>query len=276
MSDFSFSVNIDIGRLHDVVPELMAVAFGLDEFKLTQAALEDYVEEAHSTYVRYLHGQPIPGHGVIKHPTGKLAGSAYRDKRGLFSWAIGNASDYAKAIEDGAEAYDMKKNLATAPKARMTKDGHRYLIIPFRHGVVGTTRLQAMPRAVYAVAKLMAHSRALGSPATRLSATGWTVPKFTYQWQDRLGSKKGLQAHGLSEVDARRYAGMVRMGKSGQTTYLTFRVMSEKSAPGSWMRPAQPALYPLQTALEVAWTKSEHEIGEALMADIQNGLQRGW
>lgn len=269
MADFSLSIawlNLDSVR-----GELEAVVFGLDTWKRTMAVLEGYVEDAHSTYVGYLQGQPIPGKGVLKRPTGKLAQTAFRDRRGMLTWAIGNASDYAKAIEEGAPERDMKKVLATAPKARQAKDGHKYLIIPFRHGVVGTSRLQAMPRAVYALAKIMAHSRSLGSPSTRQSATGWTVPRFTYQWQDRL-NKKALHGAGLSEADARRYAGMVRMGKNGQTTYLTFRVMSEKSAPGSWMRPAQPALAPLETALSVSWEKARPEVERALEADLREAL----
>lgn len=267
-----FSLSIAWLNLDSVRAELEAVVMGLGVWQNTRDALEGYVEDAHATYVSYLQGQPIPGKGAIKRPTGILAKAAYRDKRGLLTWAIGNAAPYAKAIEEGAPEYDMKKNLATAPKARQAKDGHRYLIIPFRHGVENTVRLKAMPRAVYALAKTMAHSRALGSPTTRQSATGWTVPKFTYQWQDRLGSKKALAAAGFSMAEAKRFAGMVRMGKNGQTTYLTFRVMSEKSAPGSWMRPATAAMAPLQTALEVSWVRARPEIERALEADLREML----
>lgn len=268
----SFELSVAWLNLDSVRAEIEAVVLGLDVWGRTLEALNDYVEDAHSTYVGYLQGHPIPGKGAIKRPTGKLAQAAYRDRRGMLSWAIGNASDYAKAIEEGAPEWDMKKVLQTAPKARMSKNWQRHLIIPFRHGVVGTTRLAAMPKVVYSVAKQMAHSRALGSPTTRMSATGWTVPKFTYQWQGRLGSKKAMLASGLSEANARRYAGMVRMGKGGQTTYLTFRVMSENSAPGSWMRPAQPALAPLDTALNVAWTKARSDLERALEADLRDAL----
>lgn len=266
-----FSLSIAWLNLDSVRAELEAVVLGLDVWQRTQAALEGYVEEAHSTYVSYLQGQPIPGKGALKRPTGQLAKGAYRDRRALLTWAIGNTAEYAKAVEEGAPEFDMKKNLPTAPRARRAKDGHLYLIIPFRHGVVNTSRLKAMPRAVYTLAKTMAHSRSLGSPSTRLSGTGWTVPKFTYQWQDRV-SKKALQHAGMSDADVRRYQGMVRMGKSGQTTYLTFRVMSEKSAPGSWIRPATPAMAPLQTALEVAWTKARPEVERALEADLREAL----
>lgn len=267
----NLSLSVAWLNLDSVRAELEAVVLGLDVWHRTLDVLNGYVEDAHSTYVGYLQGQPIPGRGALKNPSGKLAKAAYRDRRGLLSWAIGNASDYAKSVEEGAEAYDMKKNLATAPKARQGKNG-RYLIIPFRHGVVGTTRLAAMPKAVYAVAKVMAHSRPLGSPTTRLSATGWTVPRFEYQWQGRMGSKKALEAHGLSKEEARRYSGMVRMGKGGQTSYLTFRVMSENSAPGSWMRPAQKAMAPLETALEVSWNKARPDIERALDADLREAL----
>ncbi len=266
-----FSLSVAWLNLDSVRAELEAVVLGLDVWQRTLAALEGYVEDAHSTYVDYLNGSPIPGHGSLKNPSGRLAKGAYHTRRALLTWAIGNSADYAKAVEEGAPAYDMKQNLPTAPRARRTKDGHLYLIIPFRHGAVNTTRLKAMPRSVYALAKTMAHSRSLGSPSTRLSGTGWTVPKFTYQWQGRV-TKKALLGAGLSDADARRYQGMVRMGGAGQTTYLTFRVMSEKSKPGSWVRPATPAMAPLQTALEVAWSKARPEVERALDADLREAL----
>ena len=267
-----FSLSIAWLNLDSVRAELEAVVLGLDVWHRTFAALDGYVEESHATYVSYLEGHPIPGKGAIKRPTGKLAHAAYHDRRGMLLWAIGNTAPYAKAIEEGAPEFDMKKNLQTAPRARQGKNGAKYLIIPFRHGVINTTRLHAMPRAVYSLAKVMAHSRALGSPSTRQSATGWTVPKFSYQWQGRLGSQKALGAAGFSEQDARRYAGMVRMGKGGQTTYLTFRVMSENSKPGSWMRPAQPALAPLEVALDVSWSKVRPDLEVALEADLREAL----
>jgi hypothetical protein len=266
-----FSLSVAWINLDSIRAELEAVVLGLDVWKRTHAVLEGYVEDAFSTYVDYLNGAAIPGHGALKNPSGRLAKDAYHDRRALLTWTIGNSADYAKAVEDGAPAFDMKQNLPTAPRARRAKDGHLYLIIPFRHGVVGTSRLKAMPRSVYALAKVMAHSRSLGSPSTRLSGTGWTVPKFNYQWQGRV-SKKALVGAGLGDDSVRRYQGMVRMGGTGQTTYLTFRVMSEKSKPGSWVRPATPAMAPLQTALEVAWTKARPDLERALEADLREAL----
>ncbi len=267
----AFSLSIAWLNLDSVRAELEAVVLGLDVWHRTLAALEGFVEDAHATYVDYLNGAPIPGHGALKNPSGRLAKGAYHDRKALLTWAIGNSADYAKAVEEGAPSYDMKQNLPSAPRARRGKDGQLYLIIPFRHGAVNTTRLKAMPRAVYTLAKVMAHSRSLGSPATRVSGTGWTVPKFHYQWQGRV-SKKALLGAGMSDSDVRRYQGMVRMGKSGQTTYLTFRVMSEKSKPGSWVRPATPAMAPLETALEVSWTRARPDVERALDADLREAL----
>ena len=51
--------------------------------------------------------------------------------------------------------------------------------------------------------------------------------------------------------------------------YITFRVMSEKSAARSWIRPAQPGLFPLETAMEQAWDENVPYLEAALWEDIQ-------
>ncbi len=162
-------------------------------------------------------------------------------------------SDYALAeeIESGRPARDLKLNIAKSRKARATKTGVKYLIIPFRHNTPTASGAGAhapqMPRAIYALAKSLAPSRVLpaGSkkPATRLSATGFTVPQHSYDWGGRLPA--GLVPKKKESHKTDIYAGMVRFntssGKSKSSAYLTFRIMSENSS--GWIVPARPGLY---------------------------------
>jgi hypothetical protein len=159
-----------------------------------------------------------------------------------FSAVIESDYKYVQDIETGRPAYDMKKMLDTSRKVRVSKDGARYLIIPFRHNTPGNdASAPAMPKAVYAQAKMLSMSTITGH-GRRVSGTGaWslktqapdTVRQRSYNWGDRLmgpGIPKNQQ-------------GMVRMntatgaGKKS-STFLTFRVMSEKSH--GWIRAAQP------------------------------------
>lgn len=162
-------------------------------------------------------------------------------------------SDYslAEEIESGRPARDLKLNIGRSQRARANKKGIKYLIIPFRHNTPTASGEGAhapqMPLSIYKVAKSLAPSRALpaGSkkPATRLSATGFTVPQHSYDWGGRLPA--GLAPKKSSSHKTDIYAGMVRFdtssGKSRSSAYLTFRIMSENSS--GWVVPAKPGLY---------------------------------
>lgn len=165
-------------------------------------------------------------------------------------------SDYAQAgpIETGRPARDLKVMLQTSRKTRQGKNG-RYLIIPMRHNTPGNTALaSAMPPAIYDKARVLAASRLLtpGSvnPATRVSATGHIVPQHSYQWGGRLPAGLAPKLKPSHKTDI--YAGMVRFDTSTpgakSSSYMTFRIMSEKSS--GWIVAAKPGLYLAQKAAE--------------------------
>lgn len=155
-------------------------------------------------------------------------------------------SDYGLAgeIEEGRPARDMKLCLPTARKARQSKAGVRYLIIPFRHGVPGTLK-NPMPPEIHEEASQLAMSRVTGV-GRRISASGKVVPQLRYRWAQEggrlpAGLADKLKPHHVADP----YAGMVRMdtssGKQKRSAYLTFRTMSAKSS--GWIVPAKPGLY---------------------------------
>lgn len=162
-------------------------------------------------------------------------------------------SDYplAEEIESGRPARDLKLNIGRSKRARSNKKGVKYLIIPFQRNTPTASGEGAhapqMPPSIYKVAKSLAPSRALpaGSkkPATRLSATGFTVPQHSYDWGGRLPAGLAPKKKESHQTDI--YAGMVRFntssGKSKSSSYLTFRIMSENSS--GWIVPARPGLY---------------------------------
>src|SRR5690606_5878487 len=122
--------------------------------------------------------------------------------------------------------------LNTSLKVRTTTKGSRFLIIPFQHNTPGANAIgRAMPDDVYALAKTLTASTVTGQ-TRRLSGTGafdiasrkrLTVNQNIYKWGSSL---QGYALH-------KHYQGMKRFDTSAggpkRSSYLTFRVMSEKS-----------------------------------------------
>lgn len=173
---------------------------------------------------------------------------------GDFSAMVESDYKYAQDIETGRPARDMKKMLDTSMKVRTTKDGTRYLIIPFRHNA------DTVPQQAKMLTKstIVGHGRRVSgngaySLATKAPAT---VRQRQYQWGDKL-SGAGV---------AKNQKGMVRMntGTSGKksSAYLTFRVMSEKSS--GWITKAQPGQHIAKGVAEDMQPLAEEAFAEAV------------
>lgn len=147
-------------------------------------------------------------------------------------------SPHAGVIEEGIEPYDMKPGLLRSPKAKVNKDGKKFITVPYRHGVPGAVGIPAMPKNVYALAQKLGFSR-------RRNALTALFTGRKYKWNGRLNEvgAQGQRSHFGNHPGAGytwksgQYDGMVRMGKRGHTQYLTFRRVSENSDPSSWQHP---------------------------------------
>jgi len=271
----SYEFSVNWGALDDILPELSLLAsrLGPRDFPEFARAAEAISAEAERKYVAYLLGEPTPAGKAMKRPSQGTAKAVTRTQTAALGWMIANKAPMAKTFEEGHDAYDEKATLfnGTSKRARRGKEGQLYLIIPFRHGVPGTRGMPAMSKDVYAMAKKMQFSRELGPPSTRTSATGWVVPRWTYRWNGRL-TEKQLAAIGIGGQEGSRMSGMVRMAKSGHTSYMTFRVMSTKSPASSWVRPAQPGLFLLGSAVDTAMAEGMPMLEDAILADLRGAL----
>jgi hypothetical protein len=140
----------------------------------------------------------------------------------------------AEQLENGCAPFDMKPALLNGPKARIGKNG-RYNIIPFRHGTSDkhgiNSNFPTMPKNIYKQA------RALKASVKQDNAI---------KWGGRLTGTEAQHAPGKNPTSGYqhkngRFEGMVRIqkpySKATQSKYMTFRIVSDKSAPGSWMHP---------------------------------------
>jgi hypothetical protein len=215
---------------------------------------------------------------------------------GPFSAEI--SSDYALAfeIENGRPAKDLKAMLQTSSKVRTTKDGRRFMVIPFRHNTPGNdAHAKAMPPAIYELASAMEKSSVVGQsqrpagevteisptfgmiPAKNQSGNAWTaggkpplmVPRHHYAWGDRLPA--GLAPKLSPKHSHDPYAGMVRMetssGGQKSSAYMTFRVMMEGSP--KWIVPERPGLKIVEGVANTMQPVAEAALAEAVKRTFQ-------
>lgn len=219
---------------------------------------------------------------------------------GPFSAEVWSDYKHAEAIETGRPPRDLKRMLDTSTKVRRTKDGRRFLVIPFRHNTPGNSaHAPAMPQHVYDAASQLSASRIVGqserrsgeivsarigrgmlplgekrqrrdpflsNPATK---SAYMVPRNVYAWGGRL--PEGLAPKMRQEHKTDPYAGMVRFdaktpGGQRYSTYMTFRIMMEGQT--GWIVPAQPGQYLAKKTAEAMQPLAEKAFAEAIKRSL--------
>jgi hypothetical protein len=128
-------------------------------------------------------------------------------------------------LEQGFPAFDMKESgFKKSVKRKAKKGGGWYLTIPFRHRTPDTVGSAvggaAMPQDIYAQARILAaNQRLTGTEQQYPPTTSWTG----YQHQNGIfeGMKRNQKVY----------------EKAIQSTYVTFRRVSDTSDPLSWWHP---------------------------------------
>lgn len=135
----------------------------------------------------------------------------------VYNGSIGLNGTLANMIESGFGSFDEKIGFAKSSRKHASKNGGWYLTIPFRHGIPNTTSYNPMPNNIYAKAKKLKSGQSLSIQGGQ--KTSWTG----YQHKNNI------------------YDGLKRVVKSynsaSQSQYMTFRRVSDKSAPSSWQHP---------------------------------------
>jgi hypothetical protein len=154
-------------------------------------------------------------------------------------------------VEQGWAAHDLRDTVLGGPATRVSKEGNRYVRVPFRHGTPGSSGRNVgkpMPRAVHAAAKALAPTlrEGLGRPGARsiLEPQASTAHRLQIgmagasKQVERILAKKEQEWHKSSV-----YSGMIRevaaYAKTQQNKFMTFRTISDKPGadPRSWLHP---------------------------------------
>lgn len=233
---------------------------------------------AQKRWIDYASGRPLPDGSSVKRWSGAYARSIQIEHDGDLRYSIFSDDPKALLIEEGGGGWDMKKLLWTSHKVRISKDGKRYLIYPFRHGTPQTTVLgeyagSEMPVPVHqwwlSKDQPKESSQVTGHFNEKSAQDGQTnVQRNTYSWGSRL-SAKDVSEIGLDpEQEGRNLVGMVRFGNpdGGHSQHVTFRVMSEDSS--GWQVEDRAGKYPARSAYEFISSHYERVLEIALQADV--------
>jgi len=271
----ALNISIDLGRL-------IPLDSGVDKtFPHLAFAVRKITERGQEIWQGYASGAQLPGGEVIHSRSGKYLRSIQQKSTGEFSGEVFSDLPYAKGIESGFPARDMKKMLDTSAKTRVSKKGKRYLIIPFRHGIPGSNFRSVMPVEVHDMWRGLKSSKVTG---TRFepSATGalniktrraMQVARRTYRWGDRMKAERLLSA-GVTGRKLRDMTGMVNLKnpEGGHSSYMTFRVMVEGSS--GWLAKARAGYFPAKSTAERLRPAAEAAFKEAVSRDVQHYLLR--
>jgi len=151
-----------------------------------------------------------------------------------------NTAPHARLIEEGHGGFHLPSRIpwATTRKARRTKRGRWYLIIPFRHGahrtgtgITGQAQRTMLPRPVYARARRLQPGQHLTAHVS--AGRGVHMPGLTPY---RPAYAPNIRPH---YTHASIHEGLSKRGARGHTQYLTFRTMRQDS-PGWHIPPQAP------------------------------------
>lgn len=154
-------------------------------------------------------------------------------------------------LENGKPPFDMKPGLLNGPRAKRTKKGTKYNIVPFRHGTPGTTARNV--GAPMPMTGLSAKGKAISAVYVAAKALTPSLPTGTGKtaWGGSTGDFGGLGMRTQLPVKGGRpgaytwksspYEGIYKIQQFyksvAQNQYVSFRMVSENSDPSAWWHP---------------------------------------
>lgn len=194
-------------------------------------------------------------------------------------------------INDGLQAHNMIEQLVSGPNHKVSKDGHRYAIIPFDHSNGGAT--QATPAQQDLVSTIKSAMKSKGIPFKGIEVDKEGNPKLgvlhrfditnkPLKTDEGPGQGKGpigavRQGHtGIPFLQGLQVSQGEHTDKEGRTSVkksiTTFRVASEAQPQSMWNHPGVPATNIFETTAEWIRNEWDREIAPQLLARIMRSL----
>ena len=286
MSEFIVKVGQEIPGFVDLFKDKDLSA----GFSNLRAALNTMAMAYYDLWQKYANGAPIPPSGETIHSReGGYIKSIKTDLTKDYEKVIYTDSPVHKYIEDGHGPIDLKPGLLSGPKARHGKYGN-YNIVSFRHGTPGTLPSnKPMPTNVYQYMlgqtrkaeddKRLGFSRIIARTKRTQLNPGGRVGEWGVRLPAQLGGTLETKRVTLKGGEQGTYTwttgkltGMVRtkdvLSRGTSNQYKTFRVVSARSDPFSWIVPARPPLPIRQAVINTMQPILEKTIQEAINKDL--------
>lgn len=265
-------------------------------FRQVSETLEEIGREAQQEWIAWASGtKKLPNGETISASTGEYARSIkFRraDSGGEIAVEVYSDSPIHEYLDKGTRERDMKAMLSRSQKAKTSKDGHRYMSIPFRHKVadkgsdISPGGKMLIPRKI---ANLVRKNEQRGTPTSRILSAfrehnQGRRASYGPRHNDTIGhdpqtgkpvgygQRSKITGAGNYTWKSGLFSGLTHFagfkGRHGQ--WLTFRTMSENSPAAAWMSPGtKPKRILEQVHQFVLASRFEERVGEAAKADIQ-------
>lgn len=235
MADISLKAKLDdkgfMGEISIAMAEKFRVALG----NLAKAAQNEWIQRAQS---RLGTSREIYVNGLRQAESFKVTTGLFAD-----SYEITLVGEMPNNFEYGMPAFDMK---AVKPgwlggsKSKVGKDGSRYVTIPFRHSTGNSPRFAYTGKAAAADMKTL-----LKKAVKDYSMNRWGVgPGGAIPPTKRIPNNAPVHDYlkGLTRLE-KAVSGRTSGGAQRRSTqFMTWRRMSDKSAPSSWIHPGLTAV----------------------------------
>ena len=139
------------------------------------------------------------------------------------------------ALEKGVPPFDMKKGHLESPKAKVSKSGYRYMIIPISKDKSGGSA-SSSPKSQELKEKIR----------NVLIKPKFAFRKLKLHMDGSVSTSEAVKTNdpdvkGLYRIRHYKNPAMAE-AKKGSTSYVMFRVMSEKPGSAEWMHPGLPGV----------------------------------
>lgn len=169
----------------------------------------------------------------------------------VFSGAVQLQGKLPNRLEFGFPAFDEKIGFSKSSRKKITNNGGWYLTIPYRHSTPGAYLYgNPMSPQIYAQAKKLKHKESLSVKGGQ--KTSWTG----YVHKNNLDD-------GLTRI-IKSYHNPNTGKVTNQSQYLTFRRVSNKSDPLSWMHPGYSGVKMVEQLQDYALKTLERELNKNL------------
>lgn len=227
-----FNIEVDLkaiaGVQADIIPDISILESGI-------VSATQYIRDV---WVSAVSGSVLPGMvrpvNDDQYAKSLSTGESMRFPSFLYGVVMPiNYDDGVDKIENGFSSFDMKPGLLNGPKSRPTANGKgRFNTVPFRHYTPQANSSISvnlkMPTDVYSQAKRLQRSMPDENGKMKWGQSlDWDAPP-AMSWTGYTHQSSISQ-------------GMYRIGSTQQTQYLTFRRVSSKSIPNSWIHPGLSA-----------------------------------